>query len=101
VVVAAKTEKTIKKERNGIIEELLKENETDVTDINHLIYAAARGIIEAITKPGKTVKNTITEDSWKIRIHRLISNWRKEQSILAGSGTGSDDIKLNIKKECF
>jgi hypothetical protein len=25
---------------NGIIEELLKENETDITDINHLIYVA-------------------------------------------------------------
>jgi hypothetical protein len=31
----------LKKNKNGIIEELLKENETDVTDINHLIYAAA------------------------------------------------------------
>jgi hypothetical protein len=31
----------------------LKENETNITDINHLIYAAATGIAEAITEPGK------------------------------------------------
>jgi hypothetical protein len=34
----------------------LKENETDVTDLNHLIYAAATVIMEKVTKPGKTVK---------------------------------------------
>jgi hypothetical protein len=31
----------LKKEINGIIEGLLKEDETDITDINPLIYAAA------------------------------------------------------------
>jgi hypothetical protein len=47
----------LKKKMNGITEELLKENETDITDINHLIYAAATIITEIITKPGKTVKS--------------------------------------------
>jgi hypothetical protein len=42
----------LKKEINGITEELLKEDETDITDTNHLIYAAATVIIESITKPG-------------------------------------------------
>jgi hypothetical protein len=43
----------IKKEINGIIEEVLKEDETDMTDINHLIYAAAAVFTERITKPGE------------------------------------------------
>jgi hypothetical protein len=47
----------LKKVMNGITEELLKENETDITDLNHLIYAAATVIMEKVTKPGKTVKS--------------------------------------------
>jgi hypothetical protein len=43
----------LKKEINGIIEELLKEDETDITDMNHLIYGAATVITERIAKPGK------------------------------------------------
>jgi hypothetical protein len=46
----------LKKEINAIIEELLKENENEVTDINNLIYAAATVTIGTITEPGKTVK---------------------------------------------
>jgi hypothetical protein len=87
-----------KKELNRITEELLKEDEADITDINHLIYAAATVITEIITKPGKTVKNRRKKDSWKIRIQRKISNWRKELPILTESGLGSDNIKPNIKK---
>jgi hypothetical protein len=34
----------------------------------------------------------------KIRIQRQISNWRKELSILAESGSGPDKFKLNLKK---
>jgi hypothetical protein len=87
------------KEMNGIIEELLKENETDILDLNHLIYAAATVIMEKVTKPGKTVKSRRNENSWKVRIQSQISNWRKELSILAESGPGPDNFKLNIKKE--
>jgi hypothetical protein len=47
----------LKKELNGIIEELLKENENDVTDINHLIYTAATVITDKVAKPGKMVKS--------------------------------------------
>jgi len=32
----------LKKERSRIIKELLKENETDIIDINRLIHAAVR-----------------------------------------------------------
>jgi hypothetical protein len=34
----------------------------------------------------------------KIRTQRQISKWRKEISILAETGTGSDNSKLNRKK---
>jgi predicted PilT family ATPase len=70
-----------KTEINGINEELLKENETDITDVNHLIYAAETVIAEIISKPGKTVKNIRNKDS--LRIQREISKWRKELSIIA------------------
>jgi hypothetical protein len=87
----------LKKEMNGIIEELLKENETYVTDLNHLIYVAATVIAEKVIKPGNTVKSGRNKNSWKI-IQRQISNWREEVSILAESGPGPDNFKVNIKK---
>ena len=37
------------------------------------------------------------ENFWKIRIQRQISNWRKELSITAETGTGSNNGKLNRK----
>jgi hypothetical protein len=70
----------LQKEINGKIEELLKEDETDITDINHLIYDAATVTTARITK--KKVKNRRNKDSWKIRIQRQIHNWRRELSIL-------------------
>jgi hypothetical protein len=88
----------VKKEMNGIIEDILKGSETDVTDLNHMIYAATTVIMEKVTKPGKTVKSRRNKNSWKIRIQRQISNWRKELSILAKSGPGPDNFKLNVKK---
>jgi hypothetical protein len=44
------------------------------------------------------VKNRRNKDTWKIRIQRQISNWRRELSILTESVLGSDNIKLNLKK---
>jgi hypothetical protein len=49
----------------------------------------------------KKVKNRRNKDSWKIRIQRQISNWRRELSILTESGSGSNNIKLNIKNRTF
>jgi hypothetical protein len=63
-----------------------------------LIYAAATVITGKVTKPGKMVKSGQNKNCWKIRIQRQISNWRKELSILAESGPGPDNFKLNIKK---
>jgi hypothetical protein len=58
----------LKKEINSLIQELLKENEIEITDINHLIYAAARVITEKVIKLGKTVKSRRNKNFWKIRI---------------------------------
>jgi hypothetical protein len=60
----------LKNEMNGIIAEILEQNEINITDINHLIYAAATVIAERITKPGKMVKNRRNKDSRKIRIQK-------------------------------
>jgi hypothetical protein len=62
-----------KKEINGLIEALLKENEIEITDINHLIYAAATVITEKVTKLGKSIKCRRNKNCWKIRIQRKIS----------------------------
>jgi hypothetical protein len=35
----------------------LEEDETDITDVNHLIYAAGTVITERFTKPGKKSEN--------------------------------------------
>jgi hypothetical protein len=67
---------------NGIIEELLKENEIEITDINHLIYAAATVITEKVTKPGKTVKSRRNKNSWKIRIQRQKATGEKSYPYL-------------------
>jgi hypothetical protein len=56
----------------------LKQDETNITDIKHFIYALAMVITEAITEPGKTVKSRRNKDSWKIRTQRQISSWRSE-----------------------
>jgi chorismate mutase len=83
---------SIKKEMNGIIEEILKENKIDITDLNHLIYAAASVIMEEVIKPGKAVKSRQNKNSWKI-IQRKINIWRKELSILSESDPGPHNFK--------
>ena len=44
------------------------------------------------------IKNRRNVKFWKIRMQKQISSWRKELSILAEPGTGSDSGKLNRKK---
>jgi hypothetical protein len=66
-----------------------------------LIYAAPTVITEKVTKPGKSIKSRRNKNSWKSRIQRQISNWRKELSILAESGPGTDNSKLNLKRGKF
>ena len=49
----------------------------------------------SLVKKNKTRRNV---RFWKIRMQKQISNWRKELSILAETGIGSDNGKLNRKK---
>jgi hypothetical protein len=47
----------LQEEINGIIEELLEEVEMDITDINNLIYAAAKIITLKMNELSKISKN--------------------------------------------
>jgi hypothetical protein len=42
-------------EINGVIEELLEEEEIDITDINNLIYAAAKIMTQTLNEPSKKI----------------------------------------------
>jgi len=79
-------------------EELLDEVEIDITDINNLIYTAATILTQTLNEPSKRSKNRRNVKFWKIRMQKQISNWRKELSIIAETGTGFDNGKLNRKK---
>jgi hypothetical protein len=88
----------LKKEINGITEELLEEDEMDIPDINDLIYAAATIITLIMNEPSKRSKNRKNVKFWKIRMQKQVSSSRKELSITDETGTGSDNGKLKRKK---
>jgi len=88
----------LQEEINGVMEELLQEDEMDITDLNNLIYTAATIITQTLNEPDKRIKNRRSVKFWKIRMHKQISSWRKELSIIAETRTGSDNGKLNRKK---
>jgi len=44
-------------EINGVIDELLEEEEMDITDINNLIYASATIISQTLNEPSKKKQN--------------------------------------------
>jgi len=46
----------LQEEINGVIEELLKEDEMNITDINNLIYAAATVMTQTVNEPSKRSK---------------------------------------------
>ena len=70
----------------------------NITDINNLIYVAATIMTQTLNEPSKRSKNRRDVKFWKIRMQKQISSWRKELSIIAETGTGSDNGKLNRKK---
>jgi len=88
----------LQEEINGVIEELLEENEMNITDINNLIYAAATIMTQKLNEPNNRSKNRRGVKFWKIRMQKQISSWRKDLSIIAEIGTGSDNVMLNRKK---
>jgi len=70
----------------------------NITDINSRIYAAATIMTRTLNEPNKRSKNRRDVTFWKIRMQKQISSWRKELSIIAETGAGSDNVKLNRKK---
>ena len=64
-------------EINGVNEELL-EDETDITDINNLIYAAATIMTQALNEPSKRSKNRRNIKFWKLRMQKQISSWAQQ-----------------------
>ena len=88
----------LQEEINGVNEELLEEDDTNITYKNNLIYAAATIMTQTLNDPSKRSKNRKNVKFWKIRMQKQISSWRKELSIIAETGTGSDNGKLNRKK---
>jgi len=88
----------LQEEINGVIEELLEEDEMDITDINNLIHAAATIMTQTLNELSKRSKNKRNVKFWKIRMQKQISSWRRDLSIIAETGTGSDNGKLNRKK---
>jgi len=88
----------LQEEMNGEIEELLEDDKVNITDINILIYAAGAIMTQTLNKQSKRSKNRRGVKSWKIRMQKQISSWRKGFSIISVTGTGSDNGKLNTKK---
>jgi len=68
------------------------------TDIKNLIYAAATVMTQILNELSKKSKNRRNIKFLKIRVQKQISSWRKELSIIAETGTGSDNEKFNRKK---
>ena len=64
-------------EINGVIEELLEEDEMNITDINNLIHAAATIMTQTLNEPSKRSKSRRDVKFWKIRMQKEISSWRK------------------------
>jgi len=71
----------------------------NITDISNLIYAAATIMTQTLNDPSKRSKNRRDVKFWKIRMKKQVSSWRKELSIIAETGTGSDNGNLNRKKK--
>jgi len=88
----------LQEEINGAIEELLEEDEINITDINNVIYAAAIIMTQTLNEPSKRSKSRRDVEFWKIIMQKQRSSWREELSIIADTGTGSDNGKLNRKK---
>ena len=60
----------LQEEINGVIEELLEEDEMNTTDTNNLIYAAATIMTQTLNEPSKRSKYRRGVKFWKIRMHR-------------------------------
>jgi len=55
---------------NGIIEEILEEDESDINVMNNLMCTAATTMKQTLNQPNKRNRNSRKENVWEIRIHR-------------------------------
>jgi len=55
----------LKEEINGIIEEILEEEESDIKDINNLMYTAGTTMTQALNELSKRNKNRRNENFGK------------------------------------
>ena len=58
----------LKEEINGIFEEILKEYESGIKDINKLIYTGATIMTQKMNEPRKRNTNRRNENIWEIRM---------------------------------
>ena len=90
----------LEEEINGVLEELLEEDEMNRTYINNLIHAAGTIMTLTLNEPSKRNKNRRDVMFGKIRMQKQINSGRKEFSIIT-IVTGSANGKLNRKKGRF
>ena len=56
----------LKEKINGIFEETLEENKSDLKDINNLIYIATTIMTQKVNEPSKRNTNRTNENFWEI-----------------------------------
>ena len=77
----------LQEEINGVIEELLEEDEMNITDINNLIYTAATIITQTLNEPSKKteiekrkvleIKNAETDKQLEKRVINNNCDWNR------------------------
>jgi hypothetical protein len=84
---------------NGAIEEILNQTDLNITELNHLIYAAATVITEEINGTGgyKPQTQRSKPPPWVRRIQGSINNIRKDLSALMEIKRDRRKVK-NIKR---
>ena len=63
-----------------------------------MVQNTRRETKKILNEPNKRSKNRRDVKFWKIRMQNQIRSSRKELSIIAESGIGCDNVKLNRKK---
>jgi len=67
----------LEEEINGMIEETL-EDESELKDINNLIYTVVTIMTQIMNQHSKRNRDRRNENLWEIRMEGYISKWRKE-----------------------
>jgi hypothetical protein len=91
--------KVIVKMANKVMEEILDKKDLNITELNHLIYAAAMVITEEIngTAKYKTETQRSKPPPWVRRIQGSINDIRKELSVLVEMKRDNRRVQ-NIKR---